>query len=195
MTRYILAGGCDRLHSEYLTQLARVIHTETDKPSILSCWFSNNDEKAIESFPEYRDHFLEYFNKGSMFTKADKENFMEQVEASDVIYFHGGHTELLMAAMSRYKDLAVAFEGKIVVGSSAGANFISKFGFSPSKSEATIGQGLVDVSVLVHYGSSGYNGKSFMSGFWKDAINTVRQAAGCNEVILLPEGTFTVIDG
>lgn len=194
MTKYILAGGCDRQYPEYLTQLARIIHTDFEKPKILSCWFSNLDDETEAKFPEYKEHFLEFFNEETKFIKAIKDEFLEQVENADVIYFHGGHTTLLLSAMERYGEMREAYRGKIVVGSSAGANYISKFGFSPSKATIGKGAGLVNVSTIVHFGSKGFNDMTFKSSFWQDAIKKVKKQSGSSEIVLLPEGTFTVID-
>lgn len=193
-TKYILAGGCDKLYPEYLKQLARVIHIDVARPKVLSCWFSNTDEEGDAKFPVYKDHFLKFFNGGTEFIKAEKGKFPEQVKNADVIYFHGGHTTLLLPAMEQYGDMKEAFRGKIVVGSSAGANYISKVGFSPSKGTAEFGGGLTDLSTIVHFGSKGFGELSFEPSFWQNAIGKVEEKSGTNQVILLPEGTFTVVE-
>ena len=184
----------DRKHPEYLAQLARVIHTDLTKPKILSCWFSNSDEDADRKFPEYKEHFLSFFQQGSTFVRADKEKFLEQVNNADVIYFHGGHTTLLLPAMEKYENIEKVFEGKIVVGSSAGANYLSSTSFSPSKATAEEGGSLTNLAVIVHFNSIGYGDLTFEPSFWQDAIGKVREKSGNNDVILLPEGTFTIVD-
>lgn len=194
MTKYILAGGCDRLYPDYLRQLSRVIHIDVAQPKVLSCWFSNSDEDAEEKFPEYKDYFLRYFNEGTEFIKAEKDTFLNQVKDADVIYFHGGHTTLLLLAMKKFGDLTKVFEGKIVVGSSAGANYISKIGFSPSKNTAETGGGLVNLSVIVHFGSEGFSGMQFDWPYWQEAIRKVRAKSVTDQIILLPEGTFAVTE-
>ena len=194
MTKFILAGGCDRLYPEYLTQLARVIETAVQQPKILSCWFSNSDEESEAKFPEYQAHFLKFFSEGSSFIKADRVTFIDQIRSADVIYFHGGHTELLFTALEPYGDLRASFEGKIVVGSSAGTNYLSSFGFSPRKASAQKGSGILDIATVVHYGSAGFGDMKFEPSFWDDAVKQVREKSGKQEVLLLHEGTFSVID-
>ncbi len=194
MTRYILAGGCDRKYPEYLTQLARVIQIDFEHPRILSCWFSNPDNEVETKFSNYKEHFLKFFGESTIVTKATKDEFVEQVVNADVIYLHGGSTTLLLAAMEEYGSMHEIFQGKIVVGSSAGANYISKVGFSPSIVTTGKGAGLASVSTIVHFGSRGFNDMTFDSQFWQDAIKNVRELSGSDDVILLPEGTFTVVD-
>lgn len=194
MTKYILAGGCDRLYPEFFKQLARVVETESSQPRILSCWFSNHSDEADEKFPQYRDLLLTFFSRGTQVIKAERHSFMEQVAAADVVYLHGGHTDVLSAAMDEYGDLTEAFEGKMIVGSSAGANYLSRVGYSPGKAAAIKGSGLADIASVVHYGSKGWGGKTYTPEFWMSAVKKVKELSGDRQILLLPEGTFSVIE-
>lgn len=193
MTMYILAGGSDGDHPEYMAQLSRVVHSKVSSPKILSCGFSGSDTKAEKRFPLRRKMFEDRFGSYESFTMATKENFIEQVRAADVVYFHGGSTNSLVDAMKAYPGVKKEFEGKIIIGSSAGANYLSSCGFSPSIDDIGQSGGIVDAAVVVHYGSPGFNGMTFEPGYWQRAAELVREASGKKEVILLPEGTFTVI--
>lgn len=188
MTKYILAGGCDRLYPEYFTQLVRVIQTEVAHPKLLSCWFSNHADEADERFPAYREQMLKFFAEGTEIVKAEKATFIEQVADADVVYLHGGHTDVLFEAMAAYDDLESVFEGKIIVGSSAGANYLARVGFSPGKNTP------LDIAVVVHYGSMGFNGRTYEPEFWDEAVKRTREHSGSDQVLLLPEGSFSVID-
>lgn len=194
MTKYILAGGCDRLYPEYFTQLARVIQAEVARPKLLSCWFSNHADEAEERFPAYREQMLTFFADGTEIVKAEKATFIDQIADADVVYLHGGHTDVLFEAMAEYGDLKSAFEGKIIVGSSAGANYLTRVGFSPGKNMPVDGSGILDIAVIVHYGSMGFNGRTYEPEFWVDAAKRVREYSGSDQILLLPEGSFSVID-
>lgn len=183
MTKYILAGGCDRLYPEYFRQLARVIQAEVAQPVILSCWFSMTDEESEARYPEYSEKMKKYFGDSTVITKADRTTFMEQVAGADVVYFHGGHTDILLTAMAGYENISNAFSGKIIVGSSAGANFLSRVGFSPGKAKAVTGAGIVDVVSIVHYISSGFNEQTFSPGFWDEAVRDVKELSGSDQVL------------
>lgn len=193
MTIYILAGGGGSEYPEYMAQLGRIVHAEVSMPKILSCGFSSDDARAEEKFPKHRKVFEEGFGDFAEFVMAKKEVFVEQVRVADVVYFHGGSTNSLVEAMAAYPGIKKEFEGKIIIGSSAGANYLSSCGFSPSISDIGQSGGIVDAAVVVHYGSAGFNGMTFTPDYWRRAAEMVRQASGKNEVLLLPEGTFAVI--
>ena len=194
MTTYILAGGCDGDYPEYMVQLARIVRMKVAAPKILSCGFSGEDGQAEASFPKRKRMLEDGFGESVEITMATKDNFIEQVRAADVVYLHGGSTRTLMGAMREYPDIQGEFVGKIIVGSSAGANYLSGYGFSPSVDAAGEGSGIVNVAVVVHYGSTGFSGKTFMPKYWQEAAEAVRKASDERELILLPEGTFVVIE-
>lgn len=193
MTTYILAGGCDGDYPEYMAQLSRVVHGMVSKPKILSCGFSGSDAQSQNRFPKRKKMFEDRFGSFESFTMATREGFIEEIRKSDVIYFHGGSTKPLFEAMKYYPDIEKEFAGKIVVGSSAGANYLSSYCFSPVANDIGQSGGIVDVAVVVHYGSSGFNEMTFEPGYWEQAAQLVREASEKEEVLLLPEGTFAVI--
>lgn len=194
VTTYILAGGADGEYPEYMTQLGRVVHARVARPKILSCGFSSDDARAREKFPRHKKMFEERFGAFEEFAMAEKDRFVEQVRAADVVYFHGGSTNSLVDAMQAYPGIDKEFEGKVVIGSSAGANYLSSCGFSPSINDIGQSGGILDVAVVVHYGSPGFNGMTFDGGYWQKAVETVRKASGKDEILLLPEGAFAVIE-
>jgi len=194
MTTYILAGGCDGDYPEFMTQLGRVIHSKAATPKILSCEFAVEDAQIKAKFLKHKVMFEERFGEFASFEMASKDAFVEQARSADVIYFHGGSTDLLMEAMKAYPGIKAEFEGKIIVGASAGANYLSSYGFSPSIDKARKGGGFVDAAVVVHYGSLGFENMTFNSRYWQQAVEAVREESGGKEVILLAEGTFAVIE-
>lgn len=124
MTLYILAGGCDRAYPEFWDRLSEVVLREVPSPKILSCMFAS-DEAAVEArFEGYKTTFARYFAESDV-TLARHDVFYEQIKSSDVIYLHGGRTSRLLEAIPEYNRFRRAVEGKIVIGSSAGANFLS----------------------------------------------------------------------
>ena len=193
MTTYILAGGCDRRYPQYMSALARVIQTEVNAPRILSCWFSNPDDEAPDKFASYSSYFLQNFAQGTTVKMAEADSFLEQVAEADMVYFHGGHSKLLLDKMQHYGDMKAAFEGKIIVGSSAGAVYLSSMSYSPTARAVVQGSGATSLNTVVHYGSEGFGDKTFESSFWHEATEAVRAASDSGEVVVLPEGTFIVV--
>ncbi len=194
MTMYILAGGCDRKYPEYATQLGRVVHAKIARPRILSCGFAQDDERAERKFPQYRDFFTKYFGEYESFVKAEKSQFIEQIREADVVYFHGGRTSLLLDEMQKYPDIQQEFAGKIIIGSSAGANYLSSYCWASMKGEMGLAGGVLNVATVVHYGSTGFEEFTFDQAYWDKAVAKVREVSGRDEIILLPEGIFTVIE-
>lgn len=193
MTMFILAGGADSAYPEYFAQLSRVVHSEFLRPKILSCGFSSDEAAATKKFPKRKKMFEELFGDFAEFVMAKKDDFVEQVRAADVVYFHGGSTNSLVDAMRAYPGIEEEFKGKIIIGSSAGANYLSSCGFSPTINDIGQSGGILDVAVVIHYGSPGFNDMTFEPGYWKRAAELVRRVSGKDETLLLPEGTFAVI--
>lgn len=194
MTLYILAGGCDGLYPEYIEQLGRVVRTQVIRPKILFCEFASEDVRAEARFLKHKKMFEEGFGSFETITMATKDRFIEEVRGADIIYFHGGRTSTLLDAMQMYSGIKKEFSGKIIIGTSAGANYLSSRGFSPSTGKVSEGSGIVDVAIVAHYGSSGFEGMSFDTGYWKSAVEAVRAASGKDKVALIPEGTFAVFE-
>lgn len=194
MTTYILAGGADRSHSSFMEDVARVVSMKVAKPRVLGVWFSGDEERASRRFPEFRDYILSHFPTGSNYERAEHDRFLDQVERSDVIYFHGGSSAALMSAMERYGSIEAVMKDKIVIGSSAGAAYLADYYWSPTRYEIGRGSSTLDVAVVAHYGSPGFNEMTFEPGYWERAAKLVREASGKDEVLLLPEGTFAVIE-
>ena len=96
----------------------------------------------------------------------------------------------------RFTSLKEAFEGKVIVGSSAGANYLSSVYYSPSKNLVGHGSGLVDVATLVHYGADSDGEISLSEAAWSSALDRVKEVSGKDRpILLLPEGTFNVFLG
>ena len=82
----------------------------------------------------------------------NKHFFIGECKWADVINIHGGSSDLLFPIMQKY-DLSILYKNKIVIGSSAGAKFLSSY--SPNWN----GEGLreeskiLPLNVIVHYGN------------------------------------------
>lgn len=193
MTTFILAGGCDRQYSEYRQQVFEVIRKEVSNPTILSCMFASPEETRPERHEAFAQWFREELGEDTKVLYAQSAQFYEQIEKADVIYLHGGRTQLLLDAIKDVTLFREAVEGKIVVGSSAGANFIVRSGYSPSSQMVMRGAGLLGVGVVVHYGIERFEELSCTIDFWRDAAQKVRSELGDEiPLVLLPEGQFSV---
>ena len=191
MTKYILAGGEERKHDDYGRRLAAEVYKDLDRPvSILSCFFGRPKIEAPARAKAWEEWFKRYFGDDVVYAYATPTTFMAQIGAADVVYLHGGDNELLISTLKTYKGLAEAFQGKVVVGSSAGAYFLTKNYWGRSKQKVGSGSGIIPVGVVGHYGSDEEGGPKTD---WSFAEEQVAAASG-TKPILIREGEFTVIE-
>lgn len=195
MTTYILAGGYDRRYPHFQEALSMLVSSEAVKPRVLSCMFSWPDDALDERYKEYDTWLQATFGTDAQIEYAQKAIFYEQVERADVIYLHGGRTQLLLDSIVDIDRFRLAIDGKIVIGSSAGANFLSKMCFSPSADATLSSTGLLDVGVIVHYGAKLFEGRRLPDDYWLNASLRVRNKLNNSQtpLLLLPEGELAVI--
>jgi peptidase E len=193
MTTYILAGGRDRHYPAYSEQLARVVQNEGVNMTVLSCMFSKTDEEARNVRDEWQEWFASCFGTDVRVIFAEKESFFEQVKEADIIYLHGGKTDLLLEQLSDFQKVEKAFNGKIIIGSSAGANYLSNFCYSTAKGVLRNGSGILDMAIMVHYGQHDIEGKIRDAKDWEAIESALREQSGRNDVFRIPEGTFLVV--
>lgn len=189
---YILAGGLDRAHQEYWDNLGREL--KLNRPvKILSCFFSQPKNDWEEKFEGFKPFFARAFGADVECELANPDKFIEQIKRSDVIYLHGGSSHRLKAVLKRYDGLQSYFSNKIVIGSSAGANYLSKVGWSPNLREVIRGSGMVPISVLVHYGSTFADDEVLGPISWEEALRQLEEITPDNsKIALLKEGEFII---
>lgn len=193
MTLYILAGGCDRAYPEFWDRLSDIVQREVPSPKILSCMFASDEDTVEARFEGYKSTFAQYFAESSL-TLARHDVFYEQIESSDVIYLHGGRTSRLLEAIPEYNRFRRAAEGKIVIGSSAGANFLSTVCYSPSSNAYIRASGILPVASVVHYGVAEFEGRLISPGEWQGVRKGLTEEVhGQLPILLLPEGQFSLL--
>lgn len=196
MTRYILAGGNDRADGRYGVRLATEIYSRHEGPlRILSCFFSSDPSTWDEKASDWSAWFMRYFGEDVIYSVASPDTFIDQIRASDVVYLHGGDNDRMIHSLRRYADFKQHIEGKFVIGSSAGANALSRYYWTRSKQQVGEGIGILEIAVMTHYGSrDGGFGDSVPSIDWQSAEAALVATAGSAELIRLHEGEFVVIE-
>lgn len=190
-TTYILSGGNDLGDRSYGEDLSKLILTIKQRPTILSCFFATSKEDVEEKRPRWDEWFSEFF-EGSKIIRGELDAFYSQAQEADVIYLHGGpHNNLieLLPDVAKFED---AVTGKIVVGSSAGANYLSSGYYRRSQDVVAKGSAIVPLPVLVHYGITEWRRDVYEPDFWQKAKERVQVKTGSNTVLCLPESTFSV---
>lgn len=157
MTKCILHGGFTREDNE----LNRGFYDEfmknvPDGGAVLLVYFAaRSDEDMPERIDEHKQMCKEAATgKNINFIVATREHFLDEVKLADAIFFNGGSTSKLMREIEPFRDLKSLMGGKTIVGSSAGAYMMAKYGASHTEEVVREGLGLVPVRLICHYQSS-----------------------------------------
>lgn len=192
-TAYILAGGNDLLFEDYGNRLTGQIAAHaTERPRVLSCFFSTPEQEWPAKYAKWKEWLAKNFTHGFSYSYAKKATFLQQIDDADVIYLHGGNTQLLFDTFPPIEDFVKHANGKIVVGSSAGANILSKKYWSSSRAVPCKGLGILDVNIMVHYGAAHHEGLDRTAEDWRREEAEFRAFVGDGEITRLPEGQFIV---
>ncbi|HTE57212.1 MAG TPA: hypothetical protein VK694_00555 [Verrucomicrobiae bacterium] len=195
MTTYILTGGRDRAHPDYGSKLTVELKKHHEKFRVLSCFFAEPEEYASMLAEKWQPWFEKRVGSIEKYDYARMDSFLRQIKDFDILYLHGGPNRPLFDALDTFGDFAPLVAGKIVVGSSAGANFIAKNYWGSSKQKPGKGRAILDVNVMVHYGSPDHEGRPRTAGDWDYEEALFRDFIGTNEKIWhLPEGEVEVFE-
>lgn len=193
--KFILAGGHERSYNDCSQRLARLVKSEVAEPKILSCFFSVPEDMRQQKHETWQPWFETNFGRDVSVEQAKVATFYAQLERSDVLYLHGGETVRLLEALPDFERFAAAIKGKLVIGSSAGANYLSTVNYSPSRRQVVKGAGIVRVAVIVHYGAGKIGDKVYDTDEWSTITNEVRLKAGESiSCLLIPEDDFVIIE-
>lgn len=186
MTTYILHGGETKKESINNDKFfKRMTISVRDQANILLVYFARKESLSKEKFKIDKENF----NKASKNNKfnfilasSDLDVFSKQVKSADVIYMHGNKTNLLLQSLSKVRNLDDLWKNKIIGGSSAGANVLSRFYYNFSEDKIEEGLGILSYKVFVHSDTVS-----------QEMINKLRQHQNEIETIILPETEFKVI--
>lgn len=190
----ILAGGNDRKSEDYGYRLSKEIAKYATNPKILSCFFSAQPEEWEQKAKDWKGWFSDHFTQPFTYAYAKYETLLDQIDAADVIYFHGGDTRLLFEHLPETKELKKHFKGKIIIGSSAGANMLSAHYWSSIRGGFNEGRGVLDMNVMVHYRAPDASGHKRTPEDWEREEAEFQERLGDRSITPLPEGQFVVIE-
>ena len=194
MTKYILVGGYIHKAQDggksFCEELIKDINNKPVK--ILDCMFARKREDWQVSI-EKDNVFFSKFIKDFILELADPENFTEQVKNSDIIYLRGGYTlpliELLNKDLSWIKEL----EGKVLAGTSAGADAIAKYYAVLKTHRVGDGLGLLPIKFIPHW-KSDYSDEEVRDIDWDSEYNKLKEYKEDLEIYALKEGEFKVFN-
>lgn len=151
-TRYILHGGFSKGVKSSDGFFKAILSGFAGPVKVLLVMYAKEVDRWEQNIVEVQQEFVKNAEETLLtFEVADLKRIVGQVEGSDIIYIHGGDTELLVSTLDVTMDWTDMFKGKVVAGDSAGGNFLSKIGYSPKKDSFFSGSGVVPVVFIPHF--------------------------------------------
>lgn len=194
MTKYILVGGYVHKAEDggraFCEELIKGINKKPIK--ILDCMFARNLEdwnSSLERDKEFFNKFIADFE----LELANPDNFTEQVKNSDVVYLRGGYTRKIMEILTNNLDWIKELDGKVVAGTSAGADAIAKYYTVLSTKRTGDGLGLLPIKFIPHWDSD-YSDDEAQDINWQDELNKLKEYKEDLPIYTLREGEFKVFN-
>ncbi|SRR5258706_11725116 len=158
MTKYILYGGHPKNKEntkEFFQEMARDIvkkditiiyvpYGKTDKENVEE-YYDRNKTSCIHALPKKHISFV--------LAKENPQEFLDQMHEADIIYLGGGNDEIFKAFLSQIplNILKKHFEGKVIAGSSAGANVLAMYYYTNDRQRVEEGLGILPIKTICHY--------------------------------------------
>ena len=116
--------------------------------------FALKDDGGTEYYKHLSGRLKKFSKKDLIFEKANKRDFVSQVEKADVVFLEGGDTNRMLTTLRGCLDLKELFIGKTIIGSSAGAYALGALGTSHGEIHARKGLGVLPLRIVCHYKSN-----------------------------------------
>lgn len=196
MTKYILVGGYDWKGADGGDALFAEMLKGHNKPvKILICLFARPREDWEPKYASELQKFAEKVGDKATLELAFPDSFADQVANADVIFIKGGDDALLDYYLGTFRNLHDLFKDKTVVGSSAGADFLSAYFWTCDWRSVGRSLGLVKVKTIPHYGSTTYAANDPRGPInWEAAKQELKEFGEDLPMHLLGEGEFVVIN-
>lgn len=198
MTKYVLNSGSAKNFPEkegaFIKEVISGLGTEI---KVLYCFFSQPREDWEERYEKYQERFSELVGDEIKlsFELAFPDKFEKQIKRSDVVLIQGGDDHLLKFWLGKF-DLPKIWEGKVVVGSSAGSSALVKSFWTCDWRKCMDGFGILPIKFIPHYKSETY-GKNDPRGpiDWEKTYKELAEYGDKSLTIhALEEGDYIVIE-
>lgn len=150
-TRFILQGGFPKDgKQENDAFFSEILNTAPETVKILLVLFGKEEDRIEKNTKEDIEQFTKNGGDRKLsFEVATEDQFIEQIQRSDIIYFHGGHTGKLLETLKKLPDFKETIQGKIVGADSAGVNVLCVVFYSLRMGVGE-GLGIVPIKVICH---------------------------------------------
>jgi len=193
MTKYILIGGYIHKAEDggkaFCEELAKGIEPKPIK--ILDCLFARTEDTWAVKFKDDQEFFAKNMQDFEI-DLASPDTFIEQVKKSDVIFFQGGTPRLLMSHLDPNGEWIKELDGKVLVGSSGGADTIVKYYGVGKTSNIGEGLGLLPIKFIPHWKSVDY--AQGLEIDWEALLEKLKSHKEQLEVVTVGDVEFVVFE-
>lgn len=188
-TKFILVGGYPHKAPDGGKAFYKSLVKDSDKRTkILVCLFARPQENWPKAFQQDKDFFaLNLPEVPVEMRMATREGFMEELAWCDSVYFRGGDIDLT-AIMAQYPHWQDRLQGKVVAGSSMGADMLSSYYFNIVTNIVEKGSGTTSAKVIVHWRSPEYKDTE-----WEEGYVQLQNTGEDLPIYKLAEGAFVEI--
>ncbi len=192
MTKYVLVGGyIHKAPDEGKAFCDEIVKTlESRSIKILDCLFGRNSEDWEQRFQDDKS-FFEKNIQGVSIELAQPDQFIDQVKRSDVVFFQGGAPRKMIELLGSLELISDAFKGKVVVGSSGGADMLCRYYGVGKTSNIGEGLGFVPMKLIPHW-KSDYALPVVID--WEGLKEKLKSYKESIELITLQEGEFITVE-
>lgn len=180
MTKIVLHGGETSQGLDDSPDFFRemLFDIEKNKVNILLVYFARPKAQWDDLFMDDMTNFENNTDKECSFLLASLADFEEQLKQSDIVFFKGGDGPLLIETITQYPHFRDLILGKVLGGTSAGANMFSKLFYSMRGKRVIEGLGILNIRLFTHYRDQ-----------YTNELNTLESyGSNISETVLLEEG-------
>lgn len=159
MTKYILIWGhISKAPDGGKSFCEEMIKGIKNKPiKILDCMFASPENSWSEDIKKSHIFFSKHLNDFEL-ELADISSFTEQVRYSDIIFLRWWYVSSLLEILSKNKAWIKALDGKVLVGTSAGADVIAKYYYVLKTLRTGDGLWLLPIKFIPHRKTEVFDG-------------------------------------
>jgi len=191
MTKYILHGGeigkPSVNNQEYFQEMVKDLAAPI---KVLLVYFAREKERWQEFMGYDKDKFEKAANDEKVeciLASTNPEKLTDQINQSNIIYIIGGSDKALQKVFGQLSDLPDLFSGKVVAGSSAGANMLARYYYAVDRERVEKGLGVLPVKVLSHFEGEKYAGDD------EERVKVLKDHKANLKIYTLPETRYSVI--
>lgn len=193
MTKFILHGGMTNIPNIHNKKFYQKMFKAAKEKPILACYYSRPQKEWAWMLKTDIQRMKKSVGKKKfeiIIASKNTKDFLKQLSEVEAVYFRGGETLKLMNKLKNVKGrLKKELKSKTVLGSSAGAIFLSKYFFDQDHNKVLKGFNFLPVKMITHYLCSG----QYAATSGKDKLELLRGYKEKLPVYAIPETEFVVL--